>query len=229
MKFTSLIISRGSGSFGGITVSHNKGGQYMRARTVPTDPGSVFQTAVRTIMASLVNLWNDTLTQAQRDDWAVYASNTPLIDQFGDPRTVTGLNMYTRVNVPRLQAALTRVDDGPVEFNTGDFTNVSAIFSAAGGLSLTFANADTWANEDGSSMLVYVGPPQNENIQFFKGPYRFADTIDGNSTTAPTSPAVISPTPFSFTEGQKVFGRVTVARADGRLSTTQRFGSLAIA
>lgn len=227
MLFESQIISRGSGSIGGLTASHNKGGNYFRARVTPTDPGTVFQTAVRTLMAQLVNLWNNTLTQGQRDDWAVYAVNTPILNPFGAARTVTGLNMYTRVNVPRLQAAKSRVDPAPVEFNTGDFTPATLAASEAAGLSLTFDNTDTWANEDDSAMLLYASRPQNEGIIFFKGPYRFLGNVNGDAIIAPTSPQIFTPPPFAFTEGQRLFAKISVARADGRYSVIQRLTALA--
>ncbi|MCH7787937.1 MAG: hypothetical protein IH940_00675 [Acidobacteria bacterium] len=222
MLFESQIISRASGSIGGLVASHNKGGNYFRARTTPTDPGTVFQTKVRTDMAGLVDAWNSVLTQAQRDAWAVYAANVPLLNPFGEPRTVTALNMYCRVNVPRLQAGLTRIDPAPVDFNTGEFTNIGMAAGEVAGILIVFDNTDDWANEDDSSMLVFASRPQNIGIQFFKGPYRLAGTIDGDSTTPPSSPATFAVPPFSIMQGQRLFTRVAVARADGRYSTAQR-------
>lgn len=229
MKFQSAIISRGSGSIGGLTASHNKGGNYFRARTTPTDPGSPFQTTNRVNMGILVNLWEDTLTQAERDDWAVYATNTPLLDQFGEPRTVTALNMYCRVNIPNLQVGLPRRDIAPSAFNTGAFTPAVFAASEAGGLSIAFTDTDDWANEDDSALLVYAGRPQNVGINFFKGPYRFAGKADGDAITPPTSPLAIAAPPFPFIEGQKIFAQIRVVRADGRLSVKQRVEFIAIA
>lgn len=228
MLFQSQIISRGSGSIGGLTASHNKGGNYFRARVTPTDPGTFFQGRVRLAMAQLVNLWNNVLTQLQRDDWAVYAINTPILNPFGEPRTVTGLNMYVRVNVPRLQALQPRADNAPVEFNTGEFTPTSTTFSVGTGPQTTFDNTDAWANEDDSILLIYLSRPQNESIVFFKGPYQLAATVEGDAIIAPTSPVGFVP-PFFFTEGQRLFTKVSVARADGRYSTIQRTTGLAVA
>lgn len=228
MKFQSMIISRGSGSIGGLTASHNKGGNYFRARTTPTDPASVFQTAVRTIMAALVNDWENTLTQGQRDGWTTYAFNTPLLDQFGDPRTVTALNMFCRYNVPAIQSGLAGVDDAPADFNTGEFTNVAMVASAATGFAISFTPLDAWANETGSAMLFYASRPQNVGINFFKGPYRFVGTIDGDDVTPPTNPALFPAVPFALIAGQKVFGQVRVARLDGRLSVKQRLEAIVV-
>ncbi|KKM06452.1 hypothetical protein LCGC14_1743870, partial [marine sediment metagenome] len=47
MLFKSGLITQGSGSIGGLTASHNRGGMYFRARTIPTNPATSFQTVVR--------------------------------------------------------------------------------------------------------------------------------------------------------------------------------------
>lgn len=228
MKFQSMIISRGSGSIGGLTASHNKGGNYFRARTTPTDPGTVFQTAVRTALASLVTLWTSVLSAAERAAWDLYAFNTPLLDQFGEPRTVTGLNMYARANVPRIQTGEPRQDAAPTVFDTGTFTPVAGAFSEAGqAMSLAFEVTDAWANEDDAAMIVQISRPQNPSINFFKGPWRTSGNVQGDGAMPPTSPANIA-TPFPIVIGQKMFAQVTVTRADGRLSVHQRIEGIVV-
>lgn len=229
MKFQSLIISRGSGSVGGLTFSHNKGGQYIRARVTPTDPATAFQNVIRAAAAGLVNFWNDVLTQIERDAWAVYATNTPLLDTFGEPRTVTGLNMYVRGNVSRIQAGLPRQDTAPTLFNLGEFTLVNVAIVAAGqNVSVDFTNTDAWANENDSALLIYVSRPQNPGVAFFKGPYRLAGSIDGDSITAPTTPQSRG-VPFPVVAGQRVFTKFRATRADGRLSFIQRASNIVVA
>ena len=228
MLFKSGIITQGSGSFGGLTASHNRGGMYFRARTIPTNPNTAFQVVVRVATANLVNLWQSILTQAQRDEWEVYAANVAFINRLGDPTFLSGLNQYVRSNVPRIQAGLTRLDDAPSVFNTGDFTQVTFVATETAQItSIAFDNTDVWANETGSSLVVYISRPQNDTINFFQGPYRFAGTIDGDDTTPPTSPAAV-PAPFAFVEDQKLFGYVRVTRVDARLSTKQDFETISL-
>lgn len=229
MLFESQIISRGSGSIGGLTASHNKGGNYFRARVTPVDPGTPFQVFVRTILAALVNLWQNSLTQVQRDAWDVYATNVQLLNPFGAARTVTGLNMFTRVNVPRIQAGASTVLDAPTIFNTGEFTVTNTTFQAAAGIFIFFTQADTWANETGSIMLLYVSRPQNPGIKFFKGPYRFVGSVVGDAGGLPEDNKNFPTPPFPFVQGQRVFSKVSVARIDGRLSTIQRGTNLVTA
>lgn len=227
MLFKSALVTQASGSVGGVTASHNAGGMYLRARTIPTDPSTAQQIKIRNFVASLANKWSSALSDAQRAAWQVYAANVPLLNPLGDQILVSGINQYTRSNVARLQATMSRVDDAPVIYNTGDFTDPTIGFDAtADEVDVTFTNTDDWANEDDSAMLVWASRPQNRTINFFKGPYQLAGAIDGDSVTPPTSPAAIS-APFPAAVGQKVFVIIKVVRADGRVS--YGFRSVAIA
>ena len=78
MLFQGPLISAASGSLGGLTASHNAGGNYLRARVVPTDPQSPRQVSLRQIVGTLSNRWVNTLSQLQRDAWETYAQNVPL-------------------------------------------------------------------------------------------------------------------------------------------------------
>ena len=218
MIFTSPIITVGSGSVAGLTFAHNKGGNYIRARTIPTDPNSPEQQSIRAFVGNLAGLWNSILTAAQRVDWNTYAANVPLLNALGQSRTVSGIAMYIRSNVARLQASLSRIDAAPSVFTLGDFTNPSFGFDAtADEVDVNFDNTDAWANEDDAAMIVWASRPQNDTIDFFKGPYRIAGLIAGDAITPPTSPAAIA-APFTAVAGQRVFERIVVVRADGRVS-----------
>ena len=220
MLIKSGLVTQMSGSIGGMTGSHNKGGMYLRARAVPVNPNTAQQVAVRSIVSDLSNRWANTLTAPQRAAWDVYALNVPLTGPLGDPRQVSGLNMYVRSNVPIVQSGLSRVDGAPTIFDLGEYTppTVDAVDSANTEVDIAFTNTDDWANEDGAAMLVFASRPQNQSKNYFKGPYRYAGRINGNGTTAPTSPASIA-LPFPVGVGEKLFVRLSVVRADGRLST----------
>jgi len=218
----SPVIASGSGSIAGMTLSRNRGGMYIRSRAIPTNPNTTYQQAVRNIVADLSNRWRQTLTAAQRIAWNTYADNVPLINPLGDPHNVSGLNMYIRSNVPRIQASYDRIDDGPTNYDLGSFTSPSGVATVSPSqLALTFDNTDDWANEDDAVMLCYLSGGQNPTINYFKGPYRLAGGVEGDSVTPPTSPATIT-APFTWASGQKVFFKVTVTRADGRYSATFR-------
>ncbi|MCK5439380.1 MAG: hypothetical protein KAI97_05525 [Gemmatimonadetes bacterium] len=219
MKFQPLLGTDLSGSVGGIVASHNRGGAYFRNRSIPTNPNSVQQQAVRGIMASLTSHWNNTLTAAQRTAWDTYALNVELPNSLGDPRNVGGLGMYIRSNVGRIQATFGRIDAAPPIFNLGEFTNPTwdNFDAAADTFDTNFTTGDDWVSEDGALALLYSSRPQNPTINFFKGPYRLVGAIVGNSGTPPTSPNSGNAA-FAFEVGQRVFMKFSISRADGRLS-----------
>ena len=222
MKFRSAIVGEGSGSLAGVTVSHNAGGYYMRQRVVPTNPQTLKQVQVRQALTTLTSRWKNILTAGQRAAWQTYASNVKLPDVLGDLRNRSALNHYVRSNVAMIAAGKAINDDAPVIFNLGEFTMpVVTASEATQKISVAFDINDEWDSEDASYMLVYASKPQNDSINFFKGPYQFMGAIQGNSQTPSPSPEVMD-APFAFEAGQKVFCQVCVVREDGRVSSPVR-------
>lgn len=228
MKIKSPIISQASGSVAGLTGSHNQGGLYFRARSVPTNPASAAQVAVRDAATVLVTAWGSVLTESQREAWRTYAANVPLTDTLGEQRTVSAIAHFVRSNVSRDQAGLPAVFDAPTTFDLGSFTTVDVSATAADPytVDVTFDDTDEWVGEDDSAMLVYLSRQQSPGIQFFAGPYRLAaSNIAGSTSSPPTSPATIA-AQFAGTASNAIFGYVRVSRSDGRLSGVQRFRSV---
>lgn len=237
------IMTQMSGSLGGITAGHAKGGMYLRARAIPVNPNTGFQVQVRAAMTMSVNRWTETLTSAQRNAWNTYGANTPTVNRVGDTINLSGQQWYNAANVPRGQAlsklpitasTLTPVDDAPVIFDRGDFTTPSmGNPSTSIGAQLTFGDSDSWVSEPGSALLVYQGRPHNGSRTYFGGPWRLIHVIQGSSGTPPTSPATITVAEFAnngfaLVAGQFVPFAYAVTRADGRISTRRQQASLVI-
>jgi len=228
VKFKSPVYSQASGSIAGITYSHNLGGLYTRARTIPVNSQTSQQQAVRNFVSTLAARWTQTLTAAQRAGWETYALNVPITDTLGDPRTVTGLNHYIRANVPRLQIALTIIDAAPVIFSGAVLQLISMTPDAsADTISVTYINTDEWANAVGGALILYGSRPVNPSVNYFKGPYRLYTFVLG-AATPPSSP-IISAAPFPIDTGQKVFVQGRATTADGRLSAPFRLGAIVVA
>lgn len=220
------------GSIGGSTFSANRGGPYMRNRSIPTNPNTPQQQAVRSAMALLAARWGDTLTDNQRAQWDLYAENVLLLNSLGQPRNVGGIGMYVRSNIPRIQNGVAEtpiVDDGPSNFTLGEYTQptIASITASTGILSLVFDPLDDWANEDEAALLIFTSKAKSPSTNYFKGPYNLAGVVLGSSATAPTSPASITlASPAEV--GQQIFIRGEVSRVDGRLSADFRGGGIAI-
>lgn len=222
------ILAAASGSLGGNTASHNRGGAYLRSRVVPTDPASSFQVIMRTILGNLATAWQ-TLTDTQRDAWTTYGLNVPVTNALGDTVFLTGQQMYVRNNAARVQAGLARIDDGPVVFALDSLSPVAIQPNAAAGtLNVSFEVTDEWVAEDNAGLLIYASRQKADTINFFKGPYRFTAIIEGEVAMPPSSP-VVAPSLFSLTEDNVMFARVLSVRADGRISPSQFIGPNVIA
>jgi len=224
MKFKSQLITQASGSIGGATFARNRGGLYVRARSVPVNPNTSFQSEVRGNFSNAVGRWNDALSQAQRDGWNLYAEQVPLSDSLGDPRNVGGLPMYVRSNTFRLLLGLPLVDNPPTAFSlpfAGGFSALPTIDTQADPQvweAEVPGAGNEWLAEVGAAMGVFVSRPQNPGVSFYKGPFRFIGAVLGSAT--PPDPAEPSfNVPFDFQPGQVFFTRYRVTRADGRLST----------
>ena len=92
-KFLSSTIGQVSGSTGGTTYSRNKGGQYIRARAVPTQPRTTAQVAQRSALGSASQLWASISAEA-RALWTSYAALIPRVDSLGQTIQLTGQQVF---------------------------------------------------------------------------------------------------------------------------------------
>lgn len=220
MKFKSQLVTQVSGSVGGTTYAHNKGGLYMRARSIPTNMHTSYQEQIRSLVKQLTTKWKDVLTAAQRAAWAVYAENTPLNDAFGDPRTVPALSHYIRSNVPRSQCGFSVIDDGPTVMGLPTGTPIVPNITGANTVSVAFTNTDAWAGEVGGGCIILASRPQSLATIYFIGPYRYCDRIAG-AIVPPVSPQVLT-LPFACGATGRIFFQFRFCRADGRISAPFR-------
>lgn len=218
MKYKSALLTTGSGKIRGIVASHNRGGQYFRGLTVPVNPNTAQQQAVRNALSSLQVLFANTLTLAQRVGWQTYATNTPVTDALGDSITLTGQQMFVKCNTLRSQAGLTIIAAPPGVYGLSGITiPVPTIIAAGTTASVAFTNTDAWAGEIGGALLVYASRPMGATINYFKGPYRYAAKVAG-AVSPPASPSVVT-LPFTIgSAGTKMGFRFVAVRADGRPS-----------
>ena len=228
MLFKSNLITQGSGSIGGVTVSRNRGGMYFRARAVPTNPNTPQQQAVRNNFGILSAGWS-LLSAANRALWSVYAANTPVINALGDTIYLTGQQMYIRCNAVRLQAGLTAVSAGPTTFGMSTLTQSVPQWVDAGTQKwdVTVAATDQWAATTGGALIGFVSPPVPEATTSYKGPYRYAGKILGNTATPPTGVKSFD-LPYAVVDNQIVFTRLVATTSDGRLTPDYREGPILV-
>lgn len=219
IKFGGGVVDA-RGSIAGNVFSRNRYGNYMRARTAPVNPNTSRQSAIRAIIADVTERWNGTLTAANRDSWGTFAANVPATNKLGEVINLSGFNQFVKSNIVANNAGLPDIDAGPTTFSLPgeDPSLVFAASAATQKISVTFDDTRDWLDEDDAAMIIEVGLPQNQSIEFFNGPWRHAGVILGDSTTPPTSPDANTDSPYTVTQNQKVFVRAKILRADGRVS-----------
>lgn len=92
-----------SGSIGGTTFSHNRGGPYMRRRATPVTSTTAPALAAKNRMAAGSAAWQG-ITDNQRLAWKEWAQENPVNNAVGTPITLTGHQAYVG-NYTRQQAA----------------------------------------------------------------------------------------------------------------------------
>jgi hypothetical protein len=242
------MIGGMSGSLGGLVASHNKGGTYLRRRSIPTDPSSAAQVIIRGLLGNLAQEWVNTLTPSERAAWDTYAANVSWVDSLGQTIQLSGINHYIRANVPRLYSeaeapaggpATPRIDTAPALFELGVSPQVVAETPAHAtgppeviSLTIDWDNTASYAATD--AVLLFVSPPQNPSIRFFKGPYYFvANEAGDNGQIGADLFDSVTPSRYQLRFGpvvtaQAVFWALRASMTDGRLSSLVRGGPVTI-
>lgn len=232
MKLKSQVYTAVSGSVGGLTYAHNRGGMYTRARAIPTNPNSTAQQTVRMYFGIAATRWRDVLTAAQRLAWENYAANSPVTDVFGDPIILSGQQMYVRCNTVRMRGGASWVDDGPVVFGLASLDAIAIQPNSATPLiNVAFDDTQAWLDDDDTGCVIQTSRFVSPSINFLRSPFRYITTIEGSSTTPESSPYSLGTAsafgePVASAQGLKIFGRATLFLADGRISNVVQMESI---
>jgi hypothetical protein len=166
-----------SGSANWRTASRNRNGQYLRNRSIPVQPRTEAQLAVRGFLALNSQNWAG-LTNAQREAWATLAAGHPRTDALGQSYTLTGAQMFGSVNnIIRLMGA-TPVTTPPATPNLNAF--VAGILRSTGSMSVTLSG---YIRPADGQILIYCSRPRSAGVKFFGAPI-FISATTGSTTTA---------------------------------------------
>lgn len=212
------LIAEMSGSMADVVFSHNKGGSYVRRRSVPTNPNSSRQQLVRTSLANVSSSWSGNLEQGERDAWNVYAQTHPVTDNLGQEISLTGHQWFVRLNQRALQINPVGlpVQNPPVG---GDpIADVEAIqvvveqgaSSGPGDINLTWVGT-TFA---GFHIGIWCSPPLSAG----QDPNQRQSRLCGYTALAPTSPNAALNTWCTVVQGQFLNVWIHVAKPDGQVT-----------
>lgn len=170
IKFGAMI-NDARGSVDGIVYSKNQYGGYARVKTSPVQPRSDYQVAARAIFGGLSTAFSNTLSDAQRAAWKLFAANNPTTDVFGNSQTLTALAMFQSVNAVLLHADGVMILDPPANMDVTSL--LSATVTAAAGVpafGVAFTATPLGANH---KLYVYATEPLPGGVTFIQGRLKF--------------------------------------------------------
>lgn len=206
-------IAEARGSIGGTVFSRNRHGAYTRNRSVPVNPNTSRQAAVRLRVEQLQQAWREELTNAERSAWDDYADGSPVPNRLGQQTKLTGINTYIRTNSLYMQAGGTRIDAAPPTNGVAALPNITYTGDTTDGLQATVVDP-AMATDD--AMLFFVSPPKPFSVNFFGQGF----SITKFTLSTQTLPFELKPN-TDVAIGQRYFIEARAVFADGRPS--QRF------
>lgn len=209
------ILGELSGSIGDNTFSHNRGGAYVRRRAVPVNPTTAKQTAARAALGTISSRWN-TLTDAQRANWAAWASLNPFLSPLGDTRQVTGIAAYVALNARLLTSGgpSTVNDDPPVGVGPDELTGLAVTPTAPDSLSLAWTSGALAADE---RLLFWMTLPSTSS----RDPNFNQARLVGYGPLADVTPTVFT-TPYEFAAGNAFNCFIQRMNGSGLVSPIQK-------
>lgn len=179
------IVNDARNKTGGIVFSKNKAGSFVRRKVAPSQPRTPDQLAIRADLTNNSKDWGGVLTQSQRDGWIAFAASNPVRDQFGNSVTLTGEQMYVRLNNTILQAGGTTIADPPANL---DVPTVTALVAAAASGAGTFTVNITQSGTPAANPVYQIYAtaqlsPGRKSVSSF---YRKIMTMPGNTAQPAT-------------------------------------------
>ncbi len=169
-----------SGSIGGTTFSHNKGGAYVRNRSIPTNPDTLPQQNIRAILSAQSQSWADR-TDAERAAWEGWATQNPVTNALGNSINLSGHQAYIKLR-SRLALALQTLIDVPPIINAP--TALESMLQdgdiGLGNVDLTFA-----ASPLGAGVMLWMSAAvvNSPGISYVKNLRKFIGTSAAAETT----------------------------------------------
>lgn len=201
----SAIVSEMRGKLNGSVFSKNRGGAYLRTKVTPVNPQSLAQGLVRNTLTNLSQAWRG-LTEAERTAWNTAVSNFTGTDIFGDIKTPSGINLYTKLNLNLANIGVSPISTPPSPTSVGYVDTLLLVADASTGtIAATFTSVGLVA---GQTVVVEATPNLSPGKNFVKSEYRVIGTFAGGATS-PQAVGADYVTKFgAMTAGQKLFVRL---------------------
>lgn len=178
LKF-GAIVTDGRGKIGGHVASKNRSGAYLRTKVTPSNPNTVAQVQVRSILASLSQSWS-LLTDGQRKGWNEAVKEWGTTDIFGDIKNPSGINLYVKINANLMSVGRPSLSDAPSKMEVPQSVIVGGVLSL-GTDSVVISMNNNLANS--YAALVRATPALSAGVSFVKSQFRVIGYSDVNNNT----------------------------------------------
>lgn len=153
-----------SGSMGAVTASHNRAGQYLRARRSPVQPVGTGRRAVVRSNFGAAAAQYASLDASQQAAWAAYASGYPYTDSLGQVVVLTGQQMFIAINSQLYNCGQVTMTAPPVNNVVAAPAFSAFSFTGAGVLTLTLVPSGTASD----FICIAFSKPQSSGRGFCK-------------------------------------------------------------
>lgn len=167
-----------SGSIGGTTFSRNRGGPYVRNRSIPVDPNTSSQQNVRSILATQSASWADQ-TDAIRAAFQNWAVQNPVVNALGRTILLSGQQAFVQLNSRLAFRALATLTSPPI-VNAPDGLATLAVAGdiGAGAVDITFTVTPLPAD---TQLWIQAAVLNSAGVAYVRNLFRF---ISGSAAAA---------------------------------------------
>lgn len=232
IKLTAMVDTI-SGKLNGTVFSNNKGGQYVRSKSLVSNPNSTLQSSVRSVFGSISSAWQG-LTESQRQGWISGAQNFPYINRLGDSKMLTGKALFQKLNLNLSVLGLDMLSDIPAQKGAVGLTYLEPTAQSIGDATLEF-EGELAGQPNKTALILEATPGLSPGVSNASNRFR---TLATSVDIEPISNEQISEETF-FTDGaaawsalsdkfgapqagQKVFIRVRPVNTESGESTASR-------
>lgn len=198
------------GSHAGNTFSKNKGGAYMKQKVAGVQPRSELQLARRVVIGQLSIYYSNTLTDAQRTSWAVFASTYPTTNRVGNTINLSGQQMFCKLNSQLIDSGTGISATPPVSTAVGTPTSltITAVSGSVGPITMV----NTVASPTGSDEVwAWLSPPLSPGQSYISSQLRRMPSLQAvNFSNIVIDDYLNTFGTFPTAGGQRVIGRIQV-------------------
>jgi hypothetical protein len=213
------IIVDGRGKLGGHVASKNRAGSYFRTKVSPSQPSSLYSSAVRARLSTISQAWRG-LTEATRILWNNAVGDFKSTDVFGSIRNPSGFNLYQQLNNNAANVGAAAIALPPQPLAVPGFATFSAVCdNSDGSVTLTFTPAIVATEK----VKLFASAAQSGGKNFIKSELRQIGVLDSTMTSPYVATALYT---AKFGAVGAVGKKVAFAMQQVKLTTGQAGGKV---